>query len=147
MLISLSGTRIAGVFEVAADAELPEVVAGLDGTDPARVRAVLIGGWHGTWISGLALPGAALSAKGLRHLHAVPGAGVVRVLPHGECGLRVTAEIARAARLVEGRGACHHPDGTARMARSAPEVFADEVARHRHGHCIAAAPARTGALR
>ncbi|MFE3054456.1 NADH-ubiquinone oxidoreductase-F iron-sulfur binding region domain-containing protein [Nocardia sp. NPDC059239] len=186
MLISLSGTRIAGVFEVAAGAELPEVVAGLGGTDPARVRAVLVGGWHGTWISGLALPGAALSAQGLRHLRAVPGAGVVRVLPHGQCGLRVTAEItaylaaqsagqcgpcrnglptlatrfeqladgvgdpaeiARVARLVEGRGACHHPDGTARMVRSALEVFADEVARHQHGHCVAAAPARTGALR
>ncbi|MET8423414.1 NADH-ubiquinone oxidoreductase-F iron-sulfur binding region domain-containing protein [Nocardia sp. NPDC004860] len=186
MLISLSGTRIAGVFEVAAGAELPEVVAGLGGTDPVRVRAVLVGGRHGTWISGSALPGAALSAQGLRHLRAAPGAGVVRVLPHGECGLRVTAEItaylaaqsagqcgpcrhglptlatrfgqlvdgvgdpaeiARVARLVEGRGACHHPDGTARLVRSALEVFADEVARHRHGHCVAAAPARTGALR
>ncbi|WP_433560396.1 NADH-ubiquinone oxidoreductase-F iron-sulfur binding region domain-containing protein [Nocardia sp. CA-151230] len=130
----------------------------------------------------MALPGAALSAQGLRHLRAVPGAGVVRVLAHGECGLRVTAEItaylaaqsagqcgpcrnglptlatrfeqlvhgvgdpaeiARVARLVEGRGACHHPDGTARLVRSALEVFADEVARHRHGHCVAGAPART----
>ncbi|WP_433560395.1 hypothetical protein ACQP1O_22070 [Nocardia sp. CA-151230] len=44
MLISLSGTGIAGVFEVASGAGLAAVVAGLGGTDPARVRAVLVGG-------------------------------------------------------------------------------------------------------
>ncbi len=41
-------------------------------------------------------------------------------------------------RLVEtlpGRGACHHPDGTAALARSALTVFAAELDRHRAGTC------------
>lgn len=41
----------------------------------------------------------------------------------------------RTAQLVERRGACAHPDGTARLARSAIAVFSDEAALHREGHC------------
>jgi len=32
--------------------------------------------------------------------------------------------------LVEGRGACHHPDGVARFVRTAVDVFADHAALH-----------------
>ena len=46
---------------------------------------------------------------------------------------------------VEGRGSCRHPDGTARLIRSALDVFADDLASHRrrplprtgHRHCRA----------
>jgi NADH:ubiquinone oxidoreductase subunit F (NADH-binding) len=38
--------------------------------------------------------------------------------------------------LLPGRGACRHPDGAARLAASALELFAEDVYRHlRHGPC------------
>jgi NADH:ubiquinone oxidoreductase subunit F (NADH-binding) len=44
---------------------------------------------------------------------------------------------ARLAALVERRGACRHPDGAARFARSSLAVFGDEIARHLRGACVA----------
>ncbi|MFF2051964.1 NADH-ubiquinone oxidoreductase-F iron-sulfur binding region domain-containing protein [Leifsonia sp. NPDC058194] len=55
-------------------------------------------------------------------------------------GGRLTAEAAaeavRLADLVDGRGSCHHPDGTARLARSALRVFAADVLAHASGRCV-----------
>ena len=43
------------------------------------------------------------------------------------------------AAQVEGRGACHHPDGAIALLRSALHVFADDFARHQdHRRCPAA---------
>jgi NADH:ubiquinone oxidoreductase subunit F (NADH-binding) len=38
---------------------------------------------------------------------------------------------------VNGRGACHHPNGAARFVQSALDVFADEIEWHRRGRCQA----------
>jgi NADH:ubiquinone oxidoreductase subunit F (NADH-binding) len=46
-------------------------------------------------------------------------------------------EVQRLTGLVEGRGACHHPDGTVRLARSALQTFAHDIAAHRAGGCAA----------
>ena len=51
-----------------------------------------------------------------------------------------SGRLAQLCDLVEGRGACKHPDGAARLVRSALRVFADEVRRHeRFGPCPEAA--------
>ena len=41
----------------------------------------------------------------------------------------LVTEIRRVTGLVDGRGSCRHPDGTARMIRSALVAFAPDVGR------------------
>ena len=48
---------------------------------------------------------------------------------------RARADLERWAELVEGRGACHHPDGSVRFIRSALRVFAAETGLHEQGKC------------
>lgn len=48
---------------------------------------------------------------------------------------RLAAEVERLRGLVVGRGACAHPDGTARFIGSTMRVFADHVSAHVHGRC------------
>jgi NADH:ubiquinone oxidoreductase subunit F (NADH-binding) len=47
----------------------------------------------------------------------------------------IIADVRRWCGLVEGRGACRHPDGTVRLVRSALEVFAAELDQHILGRC------------
>jgi len=49
---------------------------------------------------------------------------------------RVSGQVSALIGLVEGRGACKHPDGAAQLARSALRAFSADVARHRErGPC------------
>ncbi|WP_028463336.1 NADH-ubiquinone oxidoreductase-F iron-sulfur binding region domain-containing protein [Nocardia sp. 348MFTsu5.1] len=178
MLISLTGACSApGVLEVPVGIPLDSLLKTTTAGHPDRLRAVLIGGYHGTWHGTEQLRGHTLSRSSLHSLGASPGAGVVHTLAVGSCGLAATAEIVaylaressgqcgpclnglprlaesmttlarghwsgdvvadvrRYAALVDGRGACHHPDGTARLVRSAMTTFARDVGLHLRGRC------------
>lgn len=54
--------------------------------------------------------------------------------------------VERLASLVEGRGACAHPDGTVRLLRSALRCFPEELLAHTRGTCLAS-PRRGEVLR
>jgi NADH:ubiquinone oxidoreductase subunit F (NADH-binding) len=181
MLVTLSGAvNKRCVIEVPTGAVLTDVIARYGFSDPRTVRAVLLGGYHGSWIPTDGLAGIRLSTSALAPLGASPGAGIVHALGRDECGLARTADILgyladqsarqcgpcrnglprladvfddlaygqvddglleeahRMCDLVDGRGSCRHPDGTARLARSALHAFASDITHHRHGRCEAA---------
>ena len=56
-------------------------------------------------------------------------------LAYGGAGAPGTERIVGICNLVEGRGACRHPDGVARFVRSGLGVFAEEVASHQRRGC------------
>ena len=100
---------------------LPAGVCGL--AETARIAGYLAGqtaGQCGPCINGL--PRLADTLADLAGRRARPG------LP---------AEVQRLAALVTGRGACRHPDGTARMIGSGLRAFQDDVAAHLAGRCLA----------
>ncbi len=168
--VNADGRRL--VTELELGTPLADVI-----TDGA---AVLIGGYHGTWLPMTTALTLTLDNQALGRHYATLGAGVLAVLPHRACGLIETARVTRYlaaesagqcgpclnglpriavamaelagprprrgtvqaverwAGLVTGRGACHHPDGTARLVRSALAVFGAELRRHADGRCSAA---------
>lgn len=66
-------------------------------------------------------------------------AAAMDVLARSGGGPRLVRRIEQLAGLVDGRGACHHPDGSVRFVRSAVRTFADEVDRHLAGGCTGTA--------
>jgi NADH:ubiquinone oxidoreductase subunit F (NADH-binding) len=175
-LASVGGAvAVPGVYEIGYGLPVGDLLRTAGGASE-RVRAILIGGYHGTWLPA-GLDHLPLSRAGLRPVGGSPGAGVVLALPATRCGLvasariigylaaqnagqcgpcvnglprladtfarlarrdrhpGLSAEVTRLAAVVEGRGACRHPDGTVRLVRSSLEVFGDEVARHLTGRC------------
>ncbi|MGL5859114.1 MAG: NADH-ubiquinone oxidoreductase-F iron-sulfur binding region domain-containing protein [Angustibacter sp.] len=60
-------------------------------------------------------------------------------------GQDVVARIREIAGLVDGRGACAHPDGTARLVASLLVAFPDEIEHHRAGQCPLGADGVAGA--
>jgi NADH:ubiquinone oxidoreductase subunit F (NADH-binding) len=48
-------------------------------------------------------------------------------------------QAAELAELVDGRGACRHPDGAARLVRTALRVFAADLSAHATGRCVGCA--------
>ena len=86
-------TRIVWDGAGVAEAALGTPIRTLLPLDPLRVRAVLVGGYHGTW---LPLPQAIdlrLSRASLKPAGATPAAGVLAALPADRCGLVETARV------------------------------------------------------
>ncbi|MBX7431390.1 NADH-quinone oxidoreductase subunit F [Mycobacterium sp. Y57] len=58
-------------------------------------------------------------------------------LAYGRADDSLIAELRRTVGLVDGRGSCRHPDGTARLVRSALDAFAADIEHHRLRRCDA----------
>jgi NADH:ubiquinone oxidoreductase subunit F (NADH-binding) len=90
----LGAVREPGVVKVAIGTPVGEVLD-LAGGASESLRALLIGGYFGTWADAAAAAAAPFSAAGLAHLGAGPGAGLIAALPRTACGLAETARVAR----------------------------------------------------
>lgn len=177
-LVTLSGAVAhPGVLEVALGTPIADVLDAAGGPTVA-LRALLVGGFHGAWLTGEEARQLRLSRADLRPLGASPGAGVLVALGADACPLQASVRVvsylaAQSARqcgpclnglpaladalsrlargertrgrveqlcgLVDRRGACAHPDGTARFVRSTFATFPDELAAHERGRCLAGA--------
>ncbi len=83
-----------GVVEVELGTPLDRIVERCGGPT-APPRALLVGGYFGTWIDAERNLDVPLSDAGLRPLGAALGARTLAVLPRGTCGIAETARIAR----------------------------------------------------
>jgi len=72
-------------------------------------------------------------------VHGLPEiATALERLAFGRGSGRALRDLHQLSGLVAGRGACHLPDGVARLAASALRVFSDDVRRHERGPCAGA---------
>jgi len=87
MLLTVGGAvRAPGIVETGHGTPLADVLA-LAGGPLTQLQAVLLGGYHGTWLTAGEAATAKLSRSDLAPLGASPGAGVVVAMGHGTCGL------------------------------------------------------------
>ncbi|MGP3911969.1 NADH-ubiquinone oxidoreductase-F iron-sulfur binding region domain-containing protein [Nonomuraea sp. 10N515B] len=173
ILLTVSGGAAHGaVIETPTGTMLADV---LDLCEAEIGDGVLIGGYHGAWVSAEAVQTAVISREGMKAAGATLGAGIIVPLGESTCSLGEAARVAsylaaesagqcgpcrlglpdvarlmcdlvegkgsvdairRSVRLVERRGACFHPDGTAKFVLSALDAFETEIAIHlEHGSC------------
>ncbi len=93
-LVTLSGAvRAPGVYEIEYGSQLSTLVRAAGGVSEP-VRAVLLGGYAGTWLDATATASLRLSRAALRPLGASLGAGIIVVLPQSACPV---AEVTRVA--------------------------------------------------
>jgi NADH:ubiquinone oxidoreductase subunit F (NADH-binding) len=93
VLVTLGGAvRHEGVIEVAQGTPVRAVLARCGGAS-AQPRALLIGGYFGSWLSADDALDIPLSAAALHPLGAALGTRALVVLPEGVCGLTETARV------------------------------------------------------
>jgi NADH:ubiquinone oxidoreductase subunit F (NADH-binding) len=61
--------------------------------------------------------------------------GILGRIAYRERDPRLVRELERLGKLVAGRGACHHPDGTIQLISSALDVFSEDIKAHLAGSC------------
>ncbi len=94
-LVTLSGpVAYPGVYEIEHGASLASLINAAGGYTKA-IRATLLGGYAGTWISGERIDDIALSNDQLAPHGASLGAGVVLLLSKDACPVAETARVAR----------------------------------------------------
>jgi NADH:ubiquinone oxidoreductase subunit F (NADH-binding) len=90
-LVTVSGAVARpGVYEVPIGSTLRGL---LDAVDAAPARAVLLGGYFGTWVPAERIPELTLSAQGLAPVKARLGCGVVCVMPEDACAVQEVAAV------------------------------------------------------
>jgi NADH:ubiquinone oxidoreductase subunit F (NADH-binding) len=95
MLVTVLGAvREPSVLEVAIGTPVAEVLD-LAGSPAGPLRALLLGGYFGSWADAGAAAAAPFSSAGLAHLGAGTGAGLIAALPAAACGLAETARVVR----------------------------------------------------
>jgi NADH:ubiquinone oxidoreductase subunit F (NADH-binding) len=123
-LVTLSGPiAYPGVYEIEQGASLTSLL-GAAGSITSPLRAVLLGGYAGTWVGADLLRGLALSAEHLAPHGATLGAGVIALLSEDACGVAETARVLRwMAQQSAGQcGPCVH--GLDAIATNVEEVAA-----------------------
>lgn len=92
-LITVTGAcQAEGVREIELGTTVGEVAAAV-GASPAHVRAVILGGYFGTWAPAEAAWDVPLDPTAMRSDGLTFGCGIVGLLPADRCGVAVTAEI------------------------------------------------------
>ncbi len=94
-LVTVTGAvKRPGVFELALGTPLATVISRAGGFSE-RPRALLLGGYFGTWVAAADAAGLALTEADLRRVGARFGAGAITVLPSSTCAVNETARVAR----------------------------------------------------
>jgi NADH:ubiquinone oxidoreductase subunit F (NADH-binding) len=92
-LVTLSGAvGTPGVYEIGLGTSLRELLVAAGGATDL-VRAVLVGGYFGTWLEVGAARDLILHDEHLRPLGSGLGSGVIAILPVGACGVAESARV------------------------------------------------------
>jgi len=94
-LVTISGAvATPGVYELAFGTPMTDLLAAA-GSSTEPLRALLVGGYFGTWVNADAALGLRLAREDLRQVGCALGSGVIIALGESSCGLHETARVAR----------------------------------------------------
>jgi NADH:ubiquinone oxidoreductase subunit F (NADH-binding) len=93
VLVTISGAVAApGVYEMAFGTPMVDLLNAAGGSTE-RIRALLVGGYFGTWVGATQVLGLQLSREELRSVGCALGSGVLIVLGESSCGLHESARV------------------------------------------------------